>query len=67
MPNETTFVEVPMKARKTIIKNVPTENDNCLLLKTKMEKLGQCVDNFVEKSIQCKLPWRKMNAQSTVG
>ena len=38
MPNETTFVEVPIKARKTIIKNVPTENDNCLLLKTKMEK-----------------------------
>ena len=62
MPNETTFTEVPIKAGKTIIKNVPTENDKCLILKTRMKKLSQCVDNFVEKSIQCKLPWRKTNA-----
>ena len=59
MPNETTITQVPLKAGKTIIKNIPTENDNCLVFKARMENLGQCVDNFVENSIQCKLPWNK--------
>ena len=65
MPNETTITQVPLKAGKTIIKNIPTENDNCLVFKARMENLGQCVDNFVENSIQCKLPWNK-NTKSQI-